>query len=190
MFREGSYGGGSHSCENTYGSTKHTYINESYPYEPKASYLAAVTLQNLFGGMQDEDLSHLADIDQNNVILKAMSRRGDNPHKVVYAAWRASPPVASQGVSAPRYDGYINAEDGCYTLYDERGFITKDNLCANHVQNAPTPQRRRFVVIGLQENPQYLVLKRPTPAPTAATPAPTPTPTPAPEPTATAVAVV
>merc|ERR1711957_117166 len=158
-----------HSGEHNFGVVKYGYHNESYPYTPKPAYVAAVTLQDLFGSLNC--VSHTT-ADSSLVMLRAHDDQGN----VSYAVWKSSVPVSSTGFRAAGTDALVPVSPaGVYVQYDMLGNVI--------VTKSSTNRRRRAdgeaTHVSVGSSPVYLVLVQPTPVPQ-----PSPAPVPAPPPPA------
>lgn len=160
-----------HSGEDNFGVVRYDYHNESYPYTPKPAYVAAVTLQDLFGSL--DDVARVDCCGSGNVVLRASDDQGN----VSYAVWESSVPVLSPGLRAPQTDLLVPVSPaGCYDLHDMLGGFQQTKCSTNRRRRAAGDAMH----ISAGSNPLYLVLgSRPSTPPT---PQPSPAPTPAPQP--------
>lgn len=123
-----------HSFEGNFGSVRYTYYNDSYPYAPKPGYHAAVTVQNLFGSMDEvQGIDGGAD----NYILRATGPNGS----VAYAVWSVNKLTSDLRVPM--------SPPGCYTQYDLAGGI-QDEKCTTHDEE--------LILIHRSFRPTYLIL--------------------------------
>jgi hypothetical protein len=135
-----------HSGEDNFGVVRYDYHNESYPYTPKPAYVAAVTLQNLFGSL--DKVQRIDSFGLANMVLRAYNSQGN----VSYAVWKASVPVMlRKGALALEEDiHHIQVSPpGCYTFHTMLGKIL-ETKCTSVVGQA--------IEVVVTSDPVYLVL--------------------------------